>query len=420
MTAITHSGLDALVARRRPGHSLEAAFYTSPEVLDLDLRLIFGRHWIFVASEPELPEPGDFVTVEIGRTSVILVRDDDMAVRAFHNVCRHRGSIILREQKGFVGNLVCPYHQWTYDLAGRLIHAENMPSCIGSPEHALKPVHLRSLAGLLFICLADEPPLDFDDMAAQVGPYLAPHGLRDCKVAAQIDLVEHGNWKLTIENNRECYHCGGHPELLRSLFHFFGYSAADVTPAQQDDYERFQRMQAEFERIWDGAGLPWRTIEDLHGRPTGFRTERLALDGPGESYTMDARQASRRLVGGFTQPRMGALHLHTQPNSWHHFLGDHAVTFATLPLAPDRTLVRTTWLVAKDAVEGIDYDVDRLTEVWRATNEQDAAFVEMAQAGAESSGHEPGPYAPAEYMVDAFCTWYIERLRAGLGGRGGS
>jgi Rieske 2Fe-2S family protein len=137
MTAVTQSGLDALVARRRPGHSLEAAFYTSPEVLDLDLRLIFGRHWVFVASEPELPEPGDFVTVEIGRTSVILVRDDDMAVRAFHNVCRHRGSIILREKKGFVGNLVCPYHQWTYDLGGRLIHAENMPSCIGSPEHAL-------------------------------------------------------------------------------------------------------------------------------------------------------------------------------------------------------------------------------------------------------------------------------------------
>jgi len=415
---ISHSGLDALIARRRPGHSLEAAFYTSPEVLDLDLRLIFGRHWIFVASEPELPEPGDFVTVDIGRTSVILVRDDDMQVRAFHNVCRHRGSIILREKKGFVGNLVCPYHQWTYDLAGQLIHAENMPSCIGSPGHALKPVHVRSLAGLLFICLADEPPLDFDDMAAQVGPYLAPHRLQDCKVAAQIDLVEHGNWKLTIENNRECYHCGGHPELLRSLFHFFGYSAADVTPSQQDDYERFQRTQIEFERIWDAAGLPWRAVEDLHGRPTGFRTERLALDGPGESYTMDARQASRRLVAGFTQPRVGALHLHTQPNSWHHFLGDHAVTFAALPLASDRTLVRTTWLVAKDAVEGVDYDVDRLTEVWRATNEQDAAFVTMAQEGAASSGHEPGPYpyAPAEYMVDAFCTWYIERLRAGLGG----
>ena len=91
------------------------------------------------------------------------------------------------------------------------------------------------------------------------------------------------------------------------------------------------------------------------------------------------------------------------------------MTFSVLPLTPDRTLVRTTWLVAKDAVEGVDYDVDRLTQVWRATNEQDASFVTMAQDGAASMGHEPGPYAPAEYMVDAFCTWYIERLRVGLG-----
>ena len=412
---MTATGLDALVARRRPGHSLEAAFYNSPAVHDADLRLIFGRHWVFVASEPELPEPGDYVTVEIGRTSIVLVRDDDMAVRAFHNVCRHRGAIIVRERRGFVGNLVCPYHQWTYDLSGKLIHAENMAACIDKGQHGLKPVHVRSLGGLLFICLAEDPPADFDDMAAQLGPYLAPHRLQDCKVAAQIDLVEHGNWKLTMENNRECYHCGGHPELLRSLFHFFGYSEADVAPGMEEDYARFQRTQKEFEQIWENAGLPWRAIEDLHGRPTGFRTERLALDGPGESYTMDARRASEKLVGGFTSPRMGALHLHTQPNSWHHFLGDHAVTFSALPLAPDRTLVRTTWLVAKDAVEGVDYDVDRLTHVWRATNEQDATFVTLAQDGAASTGHEPGPYAPAEYMVDAFCIWYIERLRAELG-----
>ena len=91
------------------------------------------------------------------------------------------------------------------------------------------------------------------------------------------------------------------------------------------------------------------------------------------------------------------------------------MTFATIPVAPGRTLVRTTWLVAKDAVEGVDYDVDRLTEVWRATNEQAASVFERAQAGGASAAHEPGPYAPAEYMVDAFCTWYIERLRAGLG-----
>ena len=407
---MTAADLRSAIASRKPGHSLPSALYASREAFDLDLDLIFGRHWIFVAVEPELPEPGDYVRVNVGRHSVVLVRDDDGAVRAFHNVCRHRGSRLVLEERGVVGNLVCPYHQWTYDLGGRLIHADSMPECLDRDALGLKPVHVRSLAGLLFICLADDPPADFADMAATLGPYLAQHDLRSCKVAKQIDIVEEGNWKLTMENNRECYHCGGHPELLRSLFHFFGYNAGDVSPAMQGDYERFQRTRADFIDVWEAQGLPWQAVELLDGRATGFRTERLALDGPGESYTLDARAASRKLINGFKSPRMGALHLHTQPNSWHHFLGDHAVTFSVLPLAPDRTLVRTTWLVDKDAVEGHDYDVDALTHVWRATNEQDGAFVGYAHAGVLSPAYEPGPYAPAEYMVDEFCTWYVERL----------
>src|SRR5271168_2887094 len=84
--------LAELVARRKPGHSLEQAFYVSPEVFKADLELIFGRHWIYVGAEPDVPEPGDVMTIDVGPTPVLLVRGDDMAVRAFHNVCRHRGS----------------------------------------------------------------------------------------------------------------------------------------------------------------------------------------------------------------------------------------------------------------------------------------------------------------------------------------
>src|SRR5436305_12817940 len=87
--------LAALVGRRAPGFSLEAPFYTSQDVFDVDMEAIFARHWLFVAAAAEVPEPGDYVTVTIGRTSVIVVRDDDEQVRAFHNVCRHRGSRIL-------------------------------------------------------------------------------------------------------------------------------------------------------------------------------------------------------------------------------------------------------------------------------------------------------------------------------------
>src|SRR5581483_8290630 len=83
--------ISSLIAHRRPGYTLPAPFYLSPEVFERDVRLIFGRHWIYVGVEPEIPEPGDFFTVEIGKDSVIIVRDDDMGIRAFHNVCRHRG-----------------------------------------------------------------------------------------------------------------------------------------------------------------------------------------------------------------------------------------------------------------------------------------------------------------------------------------
>ena len=83
--------LRSMIARRRPGYSLEAPFYRSKDIFDLDMDVIFGKHWIFVGVEPDIPEPGDYFTVPLGRTSIVVARDDDMTIRAFHNVCRHRG-----------------------------------------------------------------------------------------------------------------------------------------------------------------------------------------------------------------------------------------------------------------------------------------------------------------------------------------
>ncbi len=96
-------------------------------------------------------------------------------------------------------------------------------------------------------------------------------------------------------------------------------------------------------------------------------------------------------------------------------MSDHAVTFCVLPLAPDRTLLRTTWLVHKDAVEGVDYDPANLTAVWEATNRQDSDLVGITQEGVRSPAYTPGPYSPhTEGLVEQFCAWYVERMRAGL------
>ncbi|MGH8858045.1 MAG: aromatic ring-hydroxylating oxygenase subunit alpha, partial [Polaromonas sp.] len=220
MTARTPD-IRTLLARRKPDYSLEAPFYLDQNIFDLDIELIFSKHWLYVASEPSIPEAGDYVTVEIGKTSVLIVRDDDMKISAFHNVCRHRGSRLCQSQQGAVGNLVCPYHQWTYNLQGKLMFAEHMGERFDVTQHNLKPVHLRNIGGLLFICLAENPPADIDDMARAMTPYIAPHRLADCKIAKQIDIIEDCNWKLTMENNRECYHCrANHPELTVSLYEY--------------------------------------------------------------------------------------------------------------------------------------------------------------------------------------------------------
>lgn len=408
------SDVGDLVARRPAGQSLEAPFYVGEEFFDLDIEAVFARSWLFVAAEAELPEPGDYVTVDLGSYSVIVVRDDDEDVRAFHNVCRHRGARILNEERGSVGNIVCGYHRWTYGVDGKLLYAESQapgfdPSCFG-----LRSVHARTVAGLVFICLAQEPPEDFDEVAARIAPYLAPHRLAEAKVATQIDLVENGNWKLTMENNRECYHCVGHPELQACYFPIYGYQEKDIPPALRPAYERFLVADAEARTTYDSLGLPYAEIEELDTRPTGFRIQREPLDLAGESYTPDGTAACTRLLADFPTARLGRLSMHIQPNSWFHFMADHAITFSVIPLGPDRTLVRTTWLVHADAVEGIDYDLDTLTKVWQATNDQDAVLVARAHRGISSPAYLPGPYGPTEEQVEAFVNWYVTRLKAHL------
>jgi Rieske 2Fe-2S family protein len=126
---------------------------------------------------------------------------------------------------------------------------------------------------------------------------------------------------------------------------------------------------------------------------------------------MDGSPLCTRLLGDVPSARFGHLSVHLQPNSWFHFVSDHIVTFSVLPLGPDRSLLRTTWLVHADAVEGQDYDVDALTRVWRATNDQDRTLVTRTQLGVSSPAYVPGPYSPTEGQVEAFVNWYVGRLR---------
>jgi Rieske 2Fe-2S family protein len=403
--------LDPLIATRKPGYTLPAPFYLSPDVFEQDVARIFGRYWIYVGVEAEIAEPGDFFTVEIGSDSIIIVRDDDMAIHAFHNVCRHRGARLRSAGSGIVGNLVCPYHSWTYNLCGELIHNEHMGENFDRSQFSLKSVHLENLAGLLFICLAEQPPEDFRRMRAALEPYIAPHEIANSKVAFQSDIIEAGNWKLTMENNRECNHCSAnHPELTVPLLEYgFGYQP---TPQNIAKMQEFDQLLAHEHQRWEACGLPSVAIDALD-RTSGYRAVRLPIAQHGESQTIDTKVACTRLLGKLDQTALGGLSVWTQPNSWHHFMSDHIVSFSVLPIAPGKTLLRTRWLVHKDAREGIDYDVTKLSSVWIATNAQDSALVERTQLGVSSPAYQPGPYSPyTEGLVNVFCEWYLKHLAA--------
>ena len=411
-TQTSPNGIESLVKSRAVGYSLEAPFYTGQEVFDLDIEAIFAKHWLFCAAEAEIPDAGDYVTIDIGPYSVIILRDDDEEIRAFHNVCRHRGSRLLKDPCGSVGNIVCPYHQWTYRTDGDLVFAEAQPPTFDRSRFGLKPVHVKNVAGLIFVCVADDAPADFDEVVNHIEPYLAPYDLGNAKIAHQIDLPEEGNWKLVMENNRECQHCdGAHPELVSAYFPLFGYSEDDITPRLRPVFERYQTASADLERVCALRNFPREEHRELDTRVTGYQICHLPLDGDGISFAPDGAQVCKKLMGSLTDAKFGDLSLHFQPNSWFHFLSDHAVVFRALPVSPDKTIVRTTWLVHADAVEGVDYDVDSLTAVWRATNDQDRELVAGTQKGVTNPGYLPGPYSLVEDDVEGFVNWYVTRVQ---------
>jgi stachydrine N-demethylase len=398
----------SLVMSRRPNHSLPRDLYTDPDVFQVDLERIWYRHWLFAIPGCEIPKPGNYVVHKVGSYSVLIVRGADGVVRAFHNSCRHRGSALCRSAKGSNPKIVCPYHQWTYELDGRLLWARDMGPDFDASSHGLKPVHCRDVSGLVYICLADVAP-PFDAFAEQAERYLAPHALNNSKVAFESTIIENGNWKLVWENNRECYHCAGnHPSLCRTFPEdptiFGGSSAGATSPVLAKHVERCEAAGAASAFVIDPQGT-WRFV-------------RMPLLGTAESYTLDGKVAVTRPNSSLPFKDAGALLKFNYPSTWNHFLSDHAIVFRVTPISATETEVCTKWLVHKDAQEGVDYDVKRLTEVWLATNDEDRVVVENNQQGILSPGYEPGPYSEAqEGGVIQFVDWYADTLTRSITGQ---
>jgi len=396
-----------LIRSRKYAHSLPQPFYLDEDFFKVDMELIWYRDWLFVGHECELAKAGSYFTFQVGDFPVVVVRTREGAIKAFHNSCRHRGSRVCTQEKGTAARLVCPYHQWTYDLDGKLVFARQMADDFDPAAHSLKPVACETVAGYVFICLSSQPD-DFKPFRTLMEPYFLPHNLREAKVAHEMTIIEQGNWKLVWENNRECYHCAGnHPELCKSY-----PEAPNVTGVSggADDPE----MVAHWDHC-EKNGLPSRFSIDARGQ---FRAIRSPLLRDCVSYTMNGQPAVKRgLSDQVSADNIGALMLFHYPTTWNHVLIDHAVTFRVLPIAAGQTAVTTKWLVHKDAVEGVDYDLDTLTHVWIHTNDQDRQIVEENARGIRSPAYEPGPYSEMhEGGVIQFVEWYANFIEPRLGG----
>lgn len=396
----------AMLKERDHTFSLPQPFYNDERLFQLDMQEIFHKEWLIAGMTCEIPAKGNYLTLQVGDNPVIVLRGAEGQVHAFHNVCRHRGSRLCVSDKGKVAKLVCPYHQWTYELDGRLLFAgTEMGADFDMKQYGLKPVHVKTAGGYIFISLAENPPA-IDDFLSTLAHYMEPYDMENTKVAVQTTLREAANWKLVMENNRECYHCSGsHPELLNTLLEW-----DDVTDPRAS--QAFKDQVAACTRAWDAEKIPY-----AHAS-FGLRNRivRMPLLEGTVSMTMDGKQGSKKLMGRIQNPDLGSMRILHLPHSWNHCMGDHMIVFTVWPIGPQETVVTTKWLVHKDAEEGVDYDVARLREVWGATNDQDRRLAEENQRGINSSAYQPGPYSKTyEFGVINFLDWYSERMLNNLG-----
>jgi len=403
--------IDALVARCQAGWSLPREFYSDEAIYRADTERIWRRGWLFAGHGCEIPDAGDYFTLEVDGDSLIILRGDDGAVRGLHNVCRHRGSLICTEAAGHVARLVCPYHQWTYARDGELLACRGMQENLDKSQFGLRTVHTHEVEGLIYVSLAEKPPA-FDAAQQLLSSLARPQGLPRAKVARAVDYLVKANWKLVWENNRECFHCNvNHPQYIKANFDH--YNADDTTPRVKN---KIAAVVAQSEQRWTAAGLAathkqtGMTLFPDAEKNIWFSANRTPLVEDYVSETMDGKQVAP-LMGDYPDADVGTLRMRSLPNFWNHSSCDHAVSTRLLPVGPQLTAIRVWWLVDAKAVEGRDYRLEALMPFWQLTSEQDWQICERQQRGVNSHAYTPGPYSTfKEYNVDGFVRWYLKML----------
>jgi phenylpropionate dioxygenase-like ring-hydroxylating dioxygenase large terminal subunit len=232
------------------GHDLiPAERYTSPEFLKLEWERMWTRVWLLGGRSDDIAQAGDWIATDIGRESVMIVRQHDGTVRAFPNVCLHRGNRLRPEGRGTAEEFRCLYHHWTYDLEGRIARIPDLGSFPqgGPPEGRLPPLPCAEWGGFVWFSLdpAVEPLADY---LAPVAEHLAPYRFEKMAMTRDITVEWDCNWKASVDAFNESYHVQGiHPQLLWYL---------DDVDIQIDCYTRHSRYLIPFAAVSPRVAVP--------------------------------------------------------------------------------------------------------------------------------------------------------------------
>jgi Rieske 2Fe-2S family protein len=335
--------------------------------------------WFCAVRSADLARPGAFRTVQVGRESVLVTRSRTGELRAFLNVCRHRGARLCTQESGEVRRtLQCPYHAWTYGLDGKLVAAPNlvkMPD-VDRVAYGLIGVALREWLGYAWVCLADEPP-SFEEtvLGAAVerlgdAAAIEHYGTERLALGRRVRYDVRANWKLIVENFMECYHCATiHPELVSVLPEFAGGYAAQYY-------------------VGHGAAFA--------DRAAGF--------------TVDGSSGFGRLPGLTDEQDRRYFAITIRPQVFINLVPDHAIVHRMTTLAPDRTLVVCDWLFAPEVIAS-GSDVSSSVELFDRVNRQDFDACERTQPSMSSRAYRSGGVlVPSEHHISDFHAWLRARL----------
>lgn len=386
----------------KSGWSMDRKYYKDPAIFEREKEKIIYNSWIFAGHISQIPNLGDFFLFNLLDESIIVVRTLDGNIAAHYNVCPHRGSNVCLENKGNSKRFSCPYHAWSFELDGSLFSAHNMPDGFDKSEISLHKCTFEIIEGLIFVNLSDTPE-KLENAKRDLAPAFEIYDFENMKVAAHKNYPINANWKITLENYQECYHCApSHPEYALS-------HTLKVT-----DNEKYNELQKPMlSRMEDCNIINHEVYHQFAAKEKGQEQYSYGRYALFEKYLTGSEDGKplAPFLGKITGYDKGASDFGIGPLTFMLAYNDHVVVYVFTPNSHETSQCDQYWLVRADAEEDIDYDVDRLTWLWDVTTKADERIITDNQKGVNSKKYSPGPLSNMEYIIDDLITWYLDTIK---------